>query len=307
MKPLPLIVACIVASAAAGAVTSLALRPDTAEAAAPASLERDGLAELRARVDEVGASVARLASRVDELGPRPAAGDGGRVPVGDIEAAVRRYMDEHAAGLAGAGSASGKEAAAAASHEATAPLQDLVAEIMDPSLPDEERQALWEEVREAGRLDELVDWFESYAAGRPNDPDAQVLAGNAYLQKIFEAGSDGPQAGIWANRADKAFDRALEVDPDHWEARFTKAISLSFWPPIFGKQAEAVRQFETLIEKQAAQPAREEFAQSYLLLGNLYLQKGDAAKAQATWQKGLELYPDAASLKAKLEQEQEQE
>ena len=53
-----------------------------------------------------------------------------------------------------------------------------------------------------------------------------------------------------ANKADQAFDAALAVDEKHWDARFTKATALSFWPPIFGKQAESVRQFEILIDQQ---------------------------------------------------------
>jgi tetratricopeptide (TPR) repeat protein len=126
-----------------------------------------------------------------------------------------------------------------------------------------------------------------------------VELSEAYVQKIFEAGG-GPMAGVWATKSDKVLDEALELDPHHWEARFTKAVGLSFWPAVFGKQGESIAQFETLITQQEAGPTKPQFANTYLLLGNLYLQSGKNDLAIATWQKGAGLFPDNTSLMTQL-------
>jgi cytochrome c-type biogenesis protein CcmH/NrfG len=111
---------------------------------------------------------------------------------------------------------------------------------------------------------------------------------------------DGQERGLYATKADQAFDAALASDPQHWTARFSKAMSLSFWPPIFGKQGEAITQFETIVAQQESSgQAKPEFAQSYLFLGNLYAQGGKADKAAEVWKKGLSLFPENESLKAK--------
>jgi tetratricopeptide (TPR) repeat protein len=166
---------------------------------------------------------------------------------------------------------------------------------------DEVRTAeLWRAAREAGLLDELVAEFERRAAEDPTNPDLQVELGGAYLQKIQEVGQS-PLAGVFATKADGAFDRALELDPDHWSARMHKAVSLSFWPPLFGKQQEAVRQFELLIERQRSLPPTAAHAEPYLLLGNLHWQRGDTEAAQAAWKEGYAAFPDSAELAAKVQ------
>jgi tetratricopeptide (TPR) repeat protein len=193
---------------------------------------------------------------------------------------------------------------AAAAPDAHAPLsseelQTALASLLDPELSEQARQELWQKLREAGHLDEIVAEFERRAEADPNNPARQVELGEAYLQKIFEVGN-GPLAGVWANKADATFNRALELDPQHWEARFDKAVSLSFWPPVFGRQGEAIHQFELLVQQQEGLPKSSQFAQTYLLLGNMYQQSGKKEQAIASWQKGISLYPDNEALKQQL-------
>ncbi len=163
----------------------------------------------------------------------------------------------------------------------------------------EDLEAYWRKMREEGRTDEMVGIFEEYAETNPADPEAQMLLGNAYLQRVQESPT-GPEMGEWANKADVAFDSALELDETNWDARLSKAVSLSFWPPIFGKQGEAIGQFEILLDQQKNQPANANHAQTYKYLGNLYQQQGDTEKAQAIWQEGLTAFPDDASLAEKF-------
>ena len=121
-----------------------------------------------------------------------------------------------------------------------------------------------------------------------------------FLQKTQLSGN-GPEAGLWAMKADQAFDDILALDEQHWDARFTKAVALSFWPPIFGKQSEAIRQFEVLREQQRHQTPSAGHGQTYLLLGNLYQQMGQTEKALQVWQEGAGIFPDMAELQAQID------
>jgi tetratricopeptide (TPR) repeat protein len=124
--------------------------------------------------------------------------------------------------------------------------------------------------------------------------------GQAYIARIAEVGSS-PLAGKYALAADQAFDRALTTDPEHLSARFHKAVALSFWPPVFGKQGAAIAQFEQLVGRQARLTARPSFAETHLLLGNLYEQTGQREKAIAAWQQGATLFPGHTGLAQQLE------
>ena len=108
------------------------------------------------------------------------------------------------------------------------------------------------------------------------------------------------ETGKIAMNADKSLDKALALDPDHWDARFVKAQALSFWPPMFGKQADAIEHLEILRGKQEGKATQDpKFAQTYLMLGNLYSQQGKKEKAMAAWRKGATLFPDNGQLRAK--------
>ncbi|MBM3991097.1 MAG: hypothetical protein FJ298_08815 [Planctomycetes bacterium] len=247
--------------------------------------------------------LAALESRVESLSQAIEAGlsaGPSRIEAGDdqIERAVARWMENN--GKRGADAAPAPTALVDKSPEQR--LADAFAALEDPALTDAERQKIWAELGKAGLVDALLAKFEERAKLAPNDPDAQVDLGSAYLQRLFQA-TPGPEQGLWAGKADKAFDAALALDSNHWDARFSKAVSLSFWPPIFGKQKEAISHFETLLTQQSHSSAADpRFAQTHLLLGNLYQQSGNAAKATGTWSAGLALYPDDAALREKVGQ-----
>ncbi len=178
-------------------------------------------------------------------------------------------------------------------------VQSAIDKLLAGNVDWDESQKLWKEIEAAGKLDEVVKMLEERAKARGNDPDAQVESGLAYLQKVFRAGG-GPDAGVWATKADKAFDAALALDENHWMGRFQKAVSLSFWPPVMGMQTDSVKHFEILVGQQENAPPHEGFVHTYLMLGNLHLQMGAKDKAIATWQKGLAKFPDNAELQKKL-------
>jgi len=183
--------------------------------------------------------------------------------------------------------------------EAAAAAEGYITRLNVQGLRFEEHQQLWQQIRDAGLTDRVVAHFEALAEAKPEESMAQFDAGVAYLEKVKELGNT-PAAGNLSVAADAAFDRALELDADNWQARFVKGLALSYWPPITGKRAEAIQQFEILRDRQHEQPRHEGHAQTYLLLGNLYQQSGKDAEARQVWAEGSAQFPENAELKSRL-------
>lgn len=290
----PLLLSSFVAAAVgAGVALTLGSRaavPVQARAAEPAA------ADLSHELKRLSAAQTELAARIEELRLAPI--ESARLPAEDLGAAVERYL--------AAREASGAAAPEAARADDSAQrVERALASLLEDDLDDGEVQNLWTELGQAGLSDELVAAFEARVERDPSDPDVRVELGQAYLQKIFEVGN-GPAAGIWAMKADAAFDAALELDERHWDARFTKGVSLSFWPPALGKQNAAIEQFELLLEQQEDGAPEPRFAQTFLFLGNMYQQTGQPEKALATWQAGLGQYPGNEDLASQVQLLQKQ-
>lgn len=182
---------------------------------------------------------------------------------------------------------------------ATTPIATIVREMAMTGFGDDERELLFQKLRELGRIDEYVAELERQAAESPEDVSLQVALGHAYLQKLF--GMEGsPEVGAVAWKADKAFDRALALDETRWDARFSKAVALANWPAFLGRGSEAVEHFEILIEQQESQPDQAHFALSYLFLGNVLQASGQQKEAIETWKDGLQRFPEHEGLKAAL-------
>jgi tetratricopeptide (TPR) repeat protein len=262
--------------------------PQTVDPAAVARMQ-ERLLELERRQEPMKADLEELARKLDSLSRERIAG-------APVETAA-------AADALASGETPGdpKRGAGAAASRGTEPLTvaSAMAQLTDPKMSWDDREAIWKKVRAAGLLDQVITEFEKRAAANPKDAAVQTELGEAYLKKIEEVGQ-GPEAGKWAMKADQSFDRALEIDPEHWEARFVKAMSLSFWPPVFGKQTEAIKHFETLVGQQERQAPQSGFDDTYLMLGNMYQQIGQRDRAIETWNRGLKLFPDNAELRQQI-------
>jgi tetratricopeptide (TPR) repeat protein len=257
----------------------------------------EDFARLTRAVAEAEARQAALAKTVEDLRADLAlrSSQDSRVPLSEIEQAVARAMNRQDAGMVKEDSASAPTTTQSKAFDARTALQELLA----PGLTREEKLAKWRAIDAAGAIDDVIALFEQFAREHPESPGAQVELGGAYLQKVFKAGN-GPEAGVWATKADKAFDAALAVDDHSWDARFSKAVSLSFWPPVFGKGTEAIKHFEILVGQQGEQASEPKFAQTWVLLGNLYQQLGKSEQALATWEKGLTMFPGNAQLEQQI-------
>ncbi len=298
MKTWAWILSGCVLAAGSSALTTLFLAPANGGRQAArddeelAGLERT-LGELSDLARGIEARERELAAELAALAERPAAPASTRTEVGGLDAAVARWMEANAEDL-GAGLA--QEALRSPSPEPQDTDEVLAFLLREGGgLGEIEEQELWDRLRKEGKIDDVVEAIEELAAERPNDPDLSVELGNAYIQKIFDVGM-GPMAGVFGQKADEAFDRALELDPEHWEARFTKAVSLSNWPAFLGKTGEAIQHFETLIGQQESRSPQTNYAQTYYFLGNMYLQTGETEKALAAWKRGIAIFPDDTKL-----------
>jgi tetratricopeptide (TPR) repeat protein len=288
MKPIAVIfVSLLAAGAASFAVCQFS---ECTDRSAPTAQEPD--AALAAALDRLTAQQAKLERELAELrNATPLSEpDNARIPLGEIEAAVARALDARSQTALTAASTSAAMLDAAPKKFEPRAAFDRVS-----GLDWDDAQAVWKEIADEGGLDAVLAMFEANAKADPNDPKAQVALGHAYLQKLFHAGA-GPEAGVWAMKADSAFDSALKLDDRNWSARFSKAMSLSHWPPVFGKQTEAIKHFEILVAQQQGVPQQDDFADTHFLLGNMYQQMGDRDRALAAWQQGLSLFPDNAQL-----------
>ena len=161
-----------------------------------------------------------------------------------------------------------------------------------------DRYAMWQKVKSAGELDQVVAELKRRAAANPNDPAIPTALGEALMNKFPLADPD--ESAMNGMLMDQSFNRALKLDPANWEAQFFKASELTYWPAEFNKGPEAIQRFSALIDQQETMPAQPEFAQTYALLGDYYQKTGLADKAAATWQLGLTKFPGDPTLLKKI-------
>lgn len=262
------------------------------EEARTAPSDEAELERLRASLATLQASVADLSQRIGARLPTARRTAVAGVPTDAIAAAARAWLTEHAPER--------PSARPSASGVATMPIDEIRAFLDDRRPFDGEAQLFYEELRAAGRMDEVVEAAQLRALDAPNDPDVQLSLGLASLQALFGMGPT-PEAGMLAMQADQAFDRALELDPQHVGARFAKAVSLANWPTFMGKTPEAIEHFEVLIDQTSSPGDPRAFPEAHVFLGSLYERIGEKEKALATWRAGLERWPGSEELQRQVE------
>lgn len=298
MNVLPHIIFGVVAGGLAGYFAGSFAQPssESVEAAAPGE---------SARLTELEAEIRALRQELES--PRPV----GLVDAGDrvasdsqaqLQAAIDAWMAENlearllAAGAASAGADAPRDPAAAKFTTA-----EEVILAMQATDDWDEQMAAMQAAADAGLLDAVIEELEKRAELQPDSESAQLELAAGYLQKVFST-TNPIETGTWAMKLDSTYDQALAINDQSWAARFGKAMSLSNWPAFTGKPAEAIRQFEILRGQQANAASRPEFAQTYLILGNMYQQSGRMDEARAAWQEGADRFPSNADLRGQLDQ-----
>lgn len=276
--------ATVLLACATAAGVSFALRPADARPDAAA------VADLQRTVDELRQAQQQTAERLEAMAAAPLAAATANAPERaspvaptdlQVAAAVEAYLRQRGAASAPAGES--------APYDVDAGFAALRGTDFFGNA------AAWRRAHAAGKLDEVIARFEAQAKADPANADAQMQLAKAYLAYA----NIDPSKYQFSLQADGVFDKVLELDDRHWEARFTKALSYTFWPEFLGKRKPAIEHFETLVAQQEAMPASPEQAQTYLYLGNL-LERSDPARARDVWAKGARRHPDDQELAKKL-------
>jgi len=286
MNSVSIILASIALSSVGAVVVSLALRPADTSPVTAASF-----ADLQSTVAELTKANTALQGKLDAMAKQAAPAvmlenDRTAVPAvsnDQVAAAVEAYLKRR-------GNGNGEEAALAANGAPAFDLDKDFKALIGTNYW--QNAAAWKKAFAAGAMDEVIKKLEEMAKSNPNDIPTQMNLASAYMAYMQMDQSK------WQNsiKADQVFDKVLELDNTHWEARFTKAMSYTFWPKFLGKTKEAISHFETLVSQQEKMPVEAHQAQTYLFLGNLLEEQGDAARAKEMWQKGARRHPDNQDL-----------
>jgi tetratricopeptide (TPR) repeat protein len=180
-------------------------------------------------------------------------------------------------------------------------LQLALETLLSPQATFDQKQAVWQQLKDSGKLDLAITELEQRAANNPTRAEYPAALGQACLQKAAML-KDIREQGILGMKADQNFDAALSLDPANWEAGFWKAAAMSYWPPQLNKGQEVLERFAELIKLQETQPVQPQFAQTYVLLGEQYQKQGYNDYARQIWERGGALFPSDAKLLEKLSQ-----
>ncbi len=226
----------------------------------------------------------------NEVAATVAVASGGEAPINVPPA--RRSEDA-------APQASAPVRADSAGSSASLPYQQALGTLISPQSSFAQKQSAWQQVRAAGKLDQVITDLEQRAAAEPTVAEYPAVLGQACLQKAGTL-SDIREQGILGMKADQCFDAALNLDPSNWEAGFWKAAALSYWPPQLGKGKEVIERFVALAKLQEGLQPQPQFAQTYLMLGEQYQKQGYPEYAKQTWERGAVLFPSERAFTTKL-------
>jgi tetratricopeptide (TPR) repeat protein len=166
----------------------------------------------------------------------------------------------------------------------------------------QDKMAVWRELRTKGQIDDAISWLKQAMTNNPGNAAYPTALAEGYYAKLQSAygKADGSTVAILALQTDQSFNDALKLDPLSWEAQYEKADALSHWPTEMNKGPDVVQQLSALIDQQEQQSPQPQFAQSYVLLGDEYQKLGKNEFAIATWQLGLQKFPDNQALHKRI-------
>jgi tetratricopeptide (TPR) repeat protein len=138
--------------------------------------------------------------------------------------------------------------------------------------------------------------YKERLAQSPRDVEALVGAARAMSQCLVPS-ADFLKQGELSAEAMELLDRALEIQPDHWLARFVLA-SIAFRSPAFlGRGKRAAKELDELLRMQGDRTDDPMFARVFALRGLQLSREKQADSAHALWTRGAALFPNDAELK----------
>jgi len=287
MKPIVLIAAVVGGLCGGFAVNFLGDN----DSPAPARTVTRETADRPAADLELRATLLAIDSRLADLEKRLTARDLARQRPEDAAAAeTQPTTDDDSASPISGGARPGWKA------------QQIVAEIVGKEMgPSEANRLFGRLTGSPDEIDETVKSLKELVAKDPKNPELQVALATALVAKLANRTAPGPQQGIVWAEAIKAYDAAIEVNPQHWQARFGKAFGTSMIPAFLGQRPAAIQQFEELRALQAGGAPEKHHVQTYFRLGQLYKDEGNIEKARSVWEEGLQRFPNDKGIQGALD------
>lgn len=222
------------------------------------------------------------------------------VTAAEVEAIVSRLLAARGRGEVAADEPEAAEAPPEADAEPL-DIKSALASLADPNIAYDDRWEILMQLSAAGLTDDVIAHYEQLAKERAGDPEVHTDLGEAYIAKLIGGTTNFMEQGTLSAKALKAYDKALELDPDHWRARVNKGASLYWSPPQLGRQGEALKELERAAGLQAKMEPQDGFSGTHLMIGNLYQQLGKPDEARAAWQRGLDRFPNDKDLRKQIE------
>tara|TARA_R110002126_G_scaffold28337_5_gene94179 strand:+ start:2500 stop:3294 length:795 start_codon:yes stop_codon:yes gene_type:complete len=167
----------------------------------------------------------------------------------------------------------------------------ILAQLRDRSTTASERSKLWRRLAELGVADEVIAELQALIEESPNDTDLQAMLGNALITKMRSQDLGPVERRTVTQGAMTAFDKALDLDPQNWTARFSRAMTNSSAPAFLGLQKDAIADFETLLSQQRESPLSDDHAHTFFFLSNLHDGSGNGVRASEIRAEGATLFP----------------
>jgi hypothetical protein len=132
-----------------------------------------------------------------------------------------------------------------------------------------------------------------------NARDTEALVGLArVLSQCFLPSASFMTQGQLSSDAMELLDNAIDVDPNHWLARFTLA-SIAYRSPAFlGRGKRAAQELDYLLRLQGDSNDDPMFARVFEMRGKQLERDGQADSARALWTLGATLFPNDSALQA---------
>lgn len=156
------------------------------------------------------------------------------------------------------------------------------------------------EAGDAGRAAALGRAAESAYRQRlaANAHDVEALVGIARaLTQCLLPGADLMLQGELSTEAMDRLDRALELDPDHWLARYLVAVIAWRSPSFLGRGARAAREFDELLRRRGDGTDNPLYARVFEYRGLQLSHAGHRDSAHALWTQGATLFPHDSALR----------
>ena len=106
---------------------------------------------------------------------------------------------------------------------------------------------------------------------------------------------------LLAEKAQALWAEVLAQEPDHFEAQFRIAFSLSQYPDFLNRTDDAIAAFEKAIEIEERIGASPETAPAYVNLARIHQKSGDPASALEVLERGAEAHPNHEGIGGQLE------